>query len=140
MQPLAGEYAGLFNLGWAPFPGDAAPLSLTVHGVHGIEAAAGALLTLNYSAENPVTLSYRVNSGAWRDETWPFGACYTQNGFVSCGAKTLAVPVPVADVQTGDNIIQIKSSDGAEISNVDLILIGAGGVHAPDVIFREGFD
>lgn len=140
MQPLTGGYAGLFNLGWATFPTDAEPLSLTVHGVYNIAAAADALLTFNLFAENPVAISYRVNNGAWRDESWPFGACYTQNGSVLCGAKTLYVPVPITDIQTGDNIIQFRSSDATEISNVDLILVGAGGVHAPDVIFRNGFE
>jgi hypothetical protein len=111
-----------------------------VHGIYNIAAAAGALLTFNYFAENPVTVSYRVNNGAWHDEPWPFGACYTQNGFILCGAKTLELPVLITDVQAGDNIIQFKSSDATEISNVDLILVGAGGVHLPDVIFRYGFE
>ena len=140
MQPLTGGYAGLFNLGWATFPTDAEPLSLTVHGVYDIAAAADALLTFNLFAENPVAISYRVNNGAWRDEPWPFGACYAQNGSVLCGAKTLNVPVPITDIQTGDNVIQFRSSDATEISNVNLILVGAGGVHSPDVIFRNGFE
>jgi hypothetical protein len=140
LEPMTGIYSGLLNLGWGVFPTDAQPLSLTVPGIEGIGTASAALLTFTYYAENPVTLSYRVNNGAWHDEPWPFGACYTQNDTVLCGTKTLAVPVPLADMQVGDNTIQFKASDATEISNVDLILVGAGGVHAPDVIFIDGFE
>jgi hypothetical protein len=139
LEPMTGGYAGLLNLGWGVFPTDAQPLQLTAHGIYNISAASGALLTFNYYAENPVTLSYRVNNGTWQDKPWPFGPCYTQSAFVLCGTKTLAVPVPLADVLAGDNLIQFKSSDATEISNVDLILVGAGGVHAPDMIFADGF-
>ena len=139
LVPVEG-YPGLFNLGWATFPGDSEPLTLTVPGVYNLSRAAGALLTFNYSTYNPVTVSYRVNDGAWHDQPWPFGACYTQNDFVLCGAKTIAVPVDLGDVRYGANTIQFRSSDATAIANVDLILQGAGGVVGPDDIFRNGFD
>jgi len=139
LMPIGG-YPGLFNLGWAMFPNDSDPLTLTVPGVYNLSQAAGALLTLNYSTYNPVTLSYRVNDGAWHDQAWPFGACYTQNDFVLCGAKTIAVPVDLADVHYGTNTIAFRSSDATAIANVDLILQGAEGVVDPDDIFRNGFD
>ena len=107
------------------------PVSLPVPGVYSIDKAAGAILTFNYYAENPVTLSYRVNGAAWHDQAWPFGDC--------CGTKTLAVPVPMAEVLPGDNTVQFKTSDATEVSNVDLILVGAGGVPDPDLIFANGF-
>jgi hypothetical protein len=132
LAPMSGIYTGLLNLGWGLFQNDAQPLSLTVPGVYNIDKATGAILTFNYYAEDPVTLSYRVNGGAWHDAPWPFGAC--------CGTKTLAVPVPLAEVQPGDNIVQFKTSDATEISNVDLILVGAGGIPNPDLIFANGFD
>ena len=87
-----------------------------------------------------MTVSYRVNDGAWQDQPWPFGACYTQNDFVLCGAKTIAVPVDLGDVQYGTNTLQFRSSDATAIANVDLILQGAGGIVDPDDIFRNGFD
>lgn len=139
LAPVGG-YPGLFNLGWPVFPSDSEPLTLTVPGVYNLSQAAGALLTFNYSTYNPVTVSYRVNDGAWHDEPWPFGACYTQNDFVLCGAKTIAVPVDLADVRYGTNTVQFRSSDATAIANVDLILQGAGGVVGTDVIFRNGFD
>lgn len=81
----------------------------------------------NYFTYDPVTFSYRLNNGAWHDQPWPFGACYTQNGFVLCGARTIAVPVSLSDVKHGTNTIQFKSSDATAIANVDLVLQGAGG-------------
>lgn len=130
LAPISG-YPGLLNLGWGVFPTDTTPLTLTVANVYNVANASGALLTFNYSTYNPVTVSYRVNSGAWQDYPWPFGACYTQNDFVLCGSKTVAVPVSLADVQAGTNTIQFKSSDAMAIANVDLVLQGAGGIPTP---------
>ena len=138
-QAPVGSYPGLINLGWGVFPNDAAPLTLTVANVYNVDHAAAALLTFNYSTYNPVTVSYRVNAGAWQDYPWPFGACYTQNDFVLCGSKTVGVPVNLTDVQPGTNTLQFMASDAMAIANVDLVLVGAGGVVGPDVIFANGF-
>ena len=139
LAPIVG-YPGLLNLGWNVSTTDADPLTLTIPNVYNVEQAQGALLTFNYSTYNPVTVSYRVNGGEWRDQPWPFGDCYTQNDFVLCGTKTIAVPVNLVDVQTGTNTIQFKSTDAMAIANVDLVLQGAGGVVDPDEIFGNGFD
>jgi hypothetical protein len=121
------NYPGLLNLGWNVPLTNAVPLTLTVRGVYNVPKAAGALLTFNYFTYNPVTVSYRVNNGPWHDQPWPFGACYTQNGFVLCGAKTIAVPVPLSEVLPGTNTIQFRSTDAMAIANIDLVLQGAGG-------------
>jgi len=140
LDPMTGGYAGLINLGWPVFPTDAQPLALTARGIYAIDKASAALLTLNYYSEDPVTLSFRVNGGAWHDEPYPFPACYVQNNTVACGTKTASFPVPLAEVQTGDNLIEFKSDAGAGIFNVDLILVGAGGIVGPDEIFKDGYD
>ena len=127
LTPIAG-YPNLLNLGWGVFPNDATPLTLTVTNVYNVVNASGVLLLFNYSTYNPVTISYRINDGGWQDYPWPFGDCYTQNDFVLCGAKTVAVPVSLADVHDGTNTIQFKSSDATAIANVDLALLGAGGI------------
>ena len=127
LAPIGG-YPDLLNLGWGVFPNDVAPLTVTVPNVYNVANASAALLAFNYTTYNPVTVSYRVNDGAWQDYPWPFGACYTQNDFVLCGAKTVAVPVPLSDVHIGTNTIQFKSSDAMAIANVDLVLVGAGGI------------
>jgi hypothetical protein len=139
LAPISG-YPGLLNLGWSLFPTDPDPLTLTIPNVYNVDHAAGALLTFNYSTFNPVTISYRVNNGQWHDQPWPFGACYAQNNFVSCGAKTIAVPVTLTDVQAGTNTIQFKTTDATAIANVDLVLQGAGGIVDPDEIFGNRFE
>jgi len=132
---MGGIYTGLTNLGWGVFPNDPQPLALTVRGVYAINKATAALLTLNYSTYDPVTLSYRFNGHVWHDAPWPFGAC---GGL--CGAKTIALPVPLAEVIGGDNLLEIKVDNGAGISNVDLILVGAGGIPDLDRIFADDFE
>jgi hypothetical protein len=134
------NYPGLLNLGWPVTPSDETPLTLLVPNVYNVDHATGALVTFNFSSDNPLTISYRINDGTWHDQPWPFGACYTQNGFVSCGAKTIAVPADLAEVLTGLNTIQFKSSDAMAVSNVDLVLQGAGGVVGVDEIFGSDFD
>ena len=134
-EAMGGIYTGLTNLGWGVFPNDPQPLALTVRGVYAINKATAALLTLNYSTYDPVTLSYRFNGNAWHDAPWPFGTC---GGL--CGAKTIALPVPLAEVIGGDNLLEIKVDNGAGISNVDLILVGAGGIPDLDRIFADDFE
>jgi hypothetical protein len=130
LAPVGPNYPTLINLGW-PLGNDANPLTLMVSGVYNVDKAAAAILTFNYTTDLPITLSYKVNNGVWHAEPWPFPICYTQNGNVQCGSRTLNVPVPLSEVQTGTNTIQFKTSDStnnAGISNVDLILVGAGGI------------
>jgi hypothetical protein len=131
LTPVGPNYPGLLNLGWQLVPNAPNPLTLMVSGIHDIDKASGAILTLTYSTDLPITLSYKVNSGVWHDEPWPFPQCFTQNGNVSCGTRTIALPVPLSEVQAGTNTIQFKTADttnNAGVSNVDLILIGAGGI------------
>jgi hypothetical protein len=118
----------LLNLGWAVSPTDPAPLALHVPGVYNIAGASSALLTFNYFTYSPVTISYRLNHGHWQSQPWPFGACYTQNSFVLCGQKTIAVPVPLSDARLGTNTVEFKSTGEAGIYDVDLVLRGAGGL------------
>jgi hypothetical protein len=128
-EPTPG-YPTLDNLGWR-MPDNGTPLALTVPGVHGTAAAHGALLTLNYEQDDPATLTYRVNNGSWQTEPWPFGACAVQNGLASCGQRTIALTVPLTDVRAGNDTVQILSSQPSIVSNVDLVLRGAGGVVPP---------
>jgi hypothetical protein len=81
--------------------------------------------------DTPVTLTYRVNNGRRHVVRWPFGACAVQNGLDACGQRTIAVPVALSDIKTGANLIRIHASGSTFISNVDLILRGAGGIVGP---------
>jgi hypothetical protein len=140
LTPVGSNYPDLLNLGWPTSSNASTPLTLVVPDVYNVAHAAAALLTFNFSSNAPATVSYRLNDGSWHDQVWPFPACYMQNGFVSCGQRTIGVPVPLSDVRGGTNTVQFRSSDGMEISNVDLVLVGAGGIPNPDLIFASGFE
>jgi hypothetical protein len=121
----------LLNLGWEISPSASKPLALDVAGVYNVKEAAGALLTFNYFTYGKVVMTYRVNHGRWQSVRWPFGACYTQNAFVLCGQKTIAVPVPLSDVRSGTNHVEFESTGATAVYNVDLVLQQAAGISAP---------
>ena len=140
LTPVGPGYPGLLNDGWgfggfdqSPAP---PPLTLTVPGVYNVANAAAALLTFNFQDFNYANLaapapfiSYSVNSGATHLAPFPFGPCGVQNGGPACSSEyTISVPVNLSDVKTGDNTITLNATDGVAISNVDLILHGAGGI------------
>ena len=122
--PIPGN---LLNLGYSWFPNNP-PLTLTVSGVYNIGNACGAFLTLNAFTQDPVTLNYQINSGAWQSYVWPFPTCSAQGATSACAQVTMALPVSLSDIQAGTNTIQLTASDAISFSNVDLILRGAAGV------------
>ena len=130
LEPVGPGYPGLLNLGWPLGPTGASPLPLHVDGVYDIAKASGAVLTLSLSADNPVTLSYRLNGKTWHDQAWPFAT--------DSGAQTMAVPVPVGDLKPGRNDIELLTSDYGVVANVDLILVGAGSTGG--LPFVDGFE
>lgn len=140
LTPVGSNYPDLINLGWPTSSNASTPLTLTIADVYNVAHATAALLTFNFYTDNPATVSYRLNNGSWHDQAWPFPPCYMQNGFVSCGLRTIGVPVPLSEVQGGTNIVQFMVSDGIAISNVDLVLVGAGGIPSADLIFASGFE
>jgi hypothetical protein len=103
------------------------PLHLTVPKVTGIANASGALLTLTYTAQNPQTLIYSINGHTAHRFAWPFGTRPIDGG------QTAAMPMPLSELRAGDNSLEINTSDsiGVDIANVSVILVGAGGTHAP---------
>jgi hypothetical protein len=109
------------NLGWM-IPSDGATLSLSVPNVSSIAQASAGLLTYSFYSYSQVTLSYSLNNGPWHTIPWPYpdSTAYLQ--------RSVAVPISLSEVQTGTNTIQFKSSAGATISNIDLIMVGAGGI------------
>jgi hypothetical protein len=134
LTPVGSNYPGILNTGWPVSPNASAPLALTVPGVYNIANAVDALLTFNFVDFNAASLftpvpfiSYRVNNGTPQLAPWPFGPCPVQNNLPACGVYTIAVPVPLSDVQPGTNTIQFTATDYAAIANVDLILRGAAG-------------
>jgi hypothetical protein len=93
--------------------------TLTVAGVTGIAKAAGALLTFDYMpSKQPATLTVAVN-----------GYSIT----VPATSDSLAVPVPLSEITTGNNLVTFTTtaSYAINVMNVDLVLQGAGGVVPP---------
>lgn len=112
------------NEGWN-VPTNGTSVALTVPGVTSSDisgASAGAALLFNYYVYNPVTITYRINGGAWQSLPWPFPSCS-----FPCAYKTIAAPVNLGDVVTGNNTVEFKSTDQTSVSNVDLVFKGAGG-------------
>lgn len=112
------------NLGWTIPTGDPA-LSLNVPRVSNIAQAAKALLTFNYYSYDMVTLSYQLNNNAWHSLAWPFPDTATYLW------RSIAVPISLSELQAGANTLHLKTSGGTTIANVDMVLVGAGGIVAP---------
>jgi len=119
---------GAVNLGWPVGP-DYAPVTLTTQPVTAanIAAASQAIVTLDVTPSGtPTEVDYSLNGGATLNAGWP-GAL---PGFSAW--PSLALPVPLADLAAGANAITISIA-GADsvIGNVDLKLVGAGGIVPP---------
>lgn len=101
-------------------------LNLTAPGVTAanITAASGALLTFQFDPQNcaaPITINAAVN-GHPVSMAWPYA------DDVGCTPRTIAIPVPSADVQAGNNTLGFVTGNyGENVMNADLILQGAGG-------------
>jgi hypothetical protein len=110
---------GTLNLGW--FEAANAPQPKTVTGVTNISQATAALLTFNFFTNtSPTMFTYGVN-GHSHTAPWPYP------GGLGNSWRTLALPVPLADVVSGSNTVSIASDQGMVIANIDLVLAGAGG-------------
>jgi hypothetical protein len=93
-----------------------------------ISAATEALLLFNFWTEssNALTFQYSINGHA-HTQAWPYPD--TQ----SWTPRTLAVPVPLSDLVAGPNAITLTAAGNeyAEWANVNIALLGAGGVVQP---------
>lgn len=123
--PRAENGLPTFNLGWDVPPGRT--LRLTIPGVVHLDRAASALLEFTYWPEHRQAITYSLNGHAAQRFPWPFA---NQDTFVS---ETAAMPVPLADLHDGENVLRLRTSDpaGVAIANIDLILRGAGGRRPP---------
>lgn len=120
-----------FNLGW-PVPNDGTNVTIQIPNVSGIANATTALLEYNHYSYNPETISYNINNHGWHDFPWP----YPDN--LTFTTRTIAIPAgstgqfSLAELQAGTNTIQFKSNQGnTTIANIDLIMVGAGGIVPP---------
>jgi hypothetical protein len=112
-----------FDLGWFANPNVA--FTTSIDGVTGLDKANGAILEFYGWSRDSATVdfSYSVNGNAAQVAKWPFPE---QGGY----PRTLALPVPLTDVQAGTNTISITGANGEAfaISNVDLVLLGGAGL------------
>jgi hypothetical protein len=112
-----------FDLGW--FADPMTGFTTHVDGVSGLDKANGALLEFYVWSRDSQTIdfSYSINGNAAHVAKWPF----PQPGQYS---RTLALPVPLAEVQAGTNTISIAGANGEAfaVSNVDLVLLGGAGL------------
>ncbi len=92
-----------------------------------LDRAVGALLEFTYWPEHRQAITYSLNGHAAHRFPWPFA---NQATFVS---ETAAMPVPLAELHDGGNVLRLRTSDpaGVSIANIDLILRGAGGLQPP---------
>jgi len=106
------------------FIGSNSSLGVVDHGLYNVANASGALLTFNYYTQTaPVTFQYAIN-GHQHTLAWSNANAYSPG--------TMAISIPLSDVVTGDNTITF-STGGAPMTvmNIDLIMVGAGGVVGP---------
>jgi hypothetical protein len=91
-----------------------------------LSRATGALLTFNFFLETaPITLNYSVNGHAL-STAWP----YPDNRQFS--PLTLGVPIPLSDVQAGNNVVTFSTGNySMTVMNIDIIVMGGGGIVNP---------
>jgi hypothetical protein len=103
-------------------------VALTAPGVTqaDINAASGALLVFNFYSESVIPLNVAIN-GNNVSEPWPYP---DQTDF---SPRPVAIPIPLSDVTVGNNTMTFSAASGVveSVDNIDLILLGAGGVVNP---------
>jgi hypothetical protein len=87
-----------------------------------LKAASAALLTLNWFPMTRDSITYSVNGHADHQQSWPFpdGKTYVW--------RTVSLAVPLTELQEGTNTVSVSTSEGTAVANIDLKLVGAGGV------------
>jgi len=106
------------QLGWVT---SASGTAVQVPGVYNVSQASAALVTFNWMPTSQVVPSISVNGNPYISTPWPFTSTTYE-------WRTIAVPVPLSEIKAGSNTITFKEGNGDAIANVDLILVGAGGV------------
>lgn len=83
-----------------------------------IDAASAALVEFNWFPTSNSVPIVSLNGHPFISTAWPGSWAYAW--------RTIAVPVPLSDVVTGQNTITVEGNSGG-VANFDLILAGAGG-------------
>lgn len=111
--------APLLDLGW--FINANQSQQYSINGMADPSTATGSLLLFNFWSESaPLTFNYAIN-GHQHTFPWP----YPDN--LSFSPKTIAIPLVLTDLQAGTNNFSISPSAAANIADVNIALVGAGG-------------
>ncbi len=115
------------DLGWFVPPGSSH--TFNINNVSGLtnSTTAGALLEFSfYNQSSPLTLNYSIN-GHSHSQPWvyPDTAAYTP--------RTIAIPLTLSELQPGTNTITIGSEQGISVENIDIIVVGGGGIVNPEL-------
>jgi hypothetical protein len=101
-------------------------LSVQIPNVNSVANATAALLEYTWWPHVQATMTVAFNGHAPHVVPWPYGA-----NALTFKSYTLAVPIPLAEVQNGTNTVTFGTTDAAQggvsIANIDLILVAAGG-------------
>src|SRR5262249_13854408 len=90
--------------------------NLTIPHVHDLAQAAGALLEFNFYSQAVIPLQVALN-GHNLSVPWPYPDTTTFS------PRTIAIPVPLADVTSGDNTLTFSAGNYLfQVSNINLIL------------------
>lgn len=107
------------NIGYLVPAGGA--LNLQFKGVNSVESMASALLEFTWVPRQQSSLTYALNGHAAHTLAWPYGNNLTYR------AATIALPVPMNELQNGTNTLRLTSSEtalgGLSVANFDIILI-----------------
>jgi len=114
--------SNIYNLGWysdATKPATVTTLPMTAAN---IQAAAAVLVLANAHFDTAVsTINYSVNGHAHS----------TPITYAAAAKQSMALPVPASDLVAGPNTVAIWAAQPAIINNVDILLVGAGGIVGP---------
>jgi hypothetical protein len=127
LDPLTPCHNGTLCLGWSSNPSVPTPvLSTLPMTAAGISASTAQFLMFNawFLAQQPTSFTYSIN-GHTHTVAWPFP--FSLPG----GSVSAIVPVAASDLVAGPNNIQILVDPGAIVSNINIVLAGAGGVVPP---------
>lgn len=89
----------------------------------GLANATGALLTYGFYDQSPTTfaMGYSINGHA-HSQPWPFP--YS----LHFSPQTVGVPLTLSEVVAGTNTISFTPAQSVTLMNIDLVMVGAGGV------------
>ncbi len=120
-------YSPTYEIGYDIGPNSST--TVTVPNLSSLSSASGGLLTFNFydNTTEPFAFNYAIN-GHPHTYAWPFPWTNPNS------PKTIGIPISLSDVVNGSNTITFSTGNyEMTVSNIDLIMIGAGGIVSPSI-------